>query len=180
MGTFHVALSLTLTLNHCLASWHVVKLWNYTPVSHSYPRYVTNLSMPKRLVRATCVALVVTYTISFAGIAVYLSRVVRGCLVFRARVVAHWTRTARMFWYGNPVYMCVVGVNSGAFMAITAAPLLALELGLLLVVCWSTVARSRTTSEPLLAAFVHDGALSFLVRPPYCCAAGLLLSACSL
>jgi hypothetical protein len=51
--------------------------------------------------------------------------------------------------------MCVLGVNSGPFMAITAAPPLALELGLLLVVCWSTVARPRTTSEPLLAAFVR-------------------------
>jgi hypothetical protein len=61
-------------------------------------------------------------------------------------------------------------------MAIAAAPPFILELGLLLLVCWSTLARSRATSEPLLAAFVRDGALSFLVRSLKCYAVALVLS----
>jgi hypothetical protein len=60
--------------------------------------------------------------------------------------------------------MCEIAGNSGTIMAFAATPPFTFELGLLLVVCWSTLARSRASSEPLLAAFVRDGALSFLVR----------------
>jgi hypothetical protein len=76
------------------------------------------------------------------------------------------SHAAHILWV-DTVSMCnLSGAYVGPLMVVASAPPLALELGLLLVVCWSTLARSRATSEPLLAAFARDGALSFFVRSP--------------
>jgi hypothetical protein len=60
--------------------------------------------------------------------------------------------------------MCDIEGSTGTLLAIVTTPPLALQFMLLVGLCWSTLARSRTTSEPLLVAFVRDGALTFLVR----------------
>jgi hypothetical protein len=59
--------------------------------------------------------------------------------------------------------MCIVTQTDQLILAVSAPPL-ALELMLLLVICWNTIDRPRSASVPLLTALASDGALSFIVR----------------
>jgi hypothetical protein len=65
--------------------------------------------------------------------------------------------------------MCVV-TDISDLVLVVAAPPLAFDLAMLLVICWNSVDRPRAATIPLRAVLVRDGALSFLVRMiSWCC-----------